>query len=861
MDFTSNFLQAEFIYPWRIYQERILKKLDLYLDDRKVHIIAPPGSGKTVLGLEIIRRLGKKTLVLSPTIAIRNQWINRWLEDFHPPQNLSQNLFSTDIREESFLYSSTYQSIYSAFKRDNAIPKCEVLVVDEAHHLRREWWKALEALVKDSQPIIVALTATPPWDVEESELRNYLELCGGVDEEISVPELVASGDLCPHQDYLHMSVPDDSLTQEIRNFQNISIETMESIPRIDWIGKFLEIHPYFVRTESSWDDIYKNTNIFLSMVILWKATGRVLPQSIIEVLESEKIFHLPEWDNDYATEFVQSVIFAEKDYPDFGEEIKEFRKELRGKTLLHGKRVDFKGKNTAHRFLTEGSSKISGIREILEHEEGSLKENLRILILTDFIRKEELQVNKQSSLLGTVPIYKSIFPRWGENLRFCHISGSLIIVPGSLRSKILEKDSNAKFKELNELPGAMEWIAPSQVALPILTEFLGDGTIQGIVGTMSLLGEGWDAPSINSLILATSVGSYMLSNQSRGRAIRIDKKEPFKTANIWHLVLMEPSAWEGDFEFTEMERRFRAFAGPSFYEPISIETGIARMGIQSPNSLASMQELNLNTFVHADDRQRLRKEWEIGISSGESFAERLEVKGWEDPFQGETTKGKSYSIFGLWNLAEAMVLYLGYFFQGMFRDFLWSLFGNAEYAMNLSYIIFIPAIMLLPKWFRSLRDIIVLLFWKNTRKKLANVVFNSLVQINLISKDSDLTLDFQVNADDTLDYVAKFGLLREREYFIRSLEDLLKVPVNPRYLIRTSPGSIRFFGVRYFNVPEVFGRNKDTAEIFHRNWTALLGSSELIYTRTPAGRESIFRSRIKSIFRKDIDLRRGGVWA
>ena len=56
-----------------------------------------------------------------------------------------------------------------------------------------------------------------------------------------------------------------------------------------------------------------------------------------------------------------------------------------------------------------------------------------------------------------------------------------------------------------------------------MTELFEQGQINALVGTKSLLGEGWDAPCINSLILATYVGSFMLSNQMRGRTIRTDK--------------------------------------------------------------------------------------------------------------------------------------------------------------------------------------------------------------------------------------------------------------------------------------------------------------------------------------------------
>jgi len=62
---------------WRSYQARVLEHLDSYLDDKRVHIVAAPGSGKTVLGLEIIRRIDQSTLVLAPTITIRDQWADR----------------------------------------------------------------------------------------------------------------------------------------------------------------------------------------------------------------------------------------------------------------------------------------------------------------------------------------------------------------------------------------------------------------------------------------------------------------------------------------------------------------------------------------------------------------------------------------------------------------------------------------------------------------------------------------------------------------------------------------------------------------------------------------------------------------
>jgi superfamily II DNA or RNA helicase len=61
---------------WRRYQRTAIAAFER---DRKAgrlstHIVAPPGSGKTLLGVELIRRVGKRALVLVPNQAIQQQW-------------------------------------------------------------------------------------------------------------------------------------------------------------------------------------------------------------------------------------------------------------------------------------------------------------------------------------------------------------------------------------------------------------------------------------------------------------------------------------------------------------------------------------------------------------------------------------------------------------------------------------------------------------------------------------------------------------------------------------------------------------------------------------------------------------------
>lgn len=226
------------MYPWRSYQLDVLEHLDIHLKNNHLHLVAPPGSGKTVLGLEVMLRLNKPTLILSPTLAIRNQWVDRFTELFLQ-QSGKPDWISTDLKTPAFVTVTTYQGLHAllnnkgtevdgdpdlddieqeqsevdASVKEEALEgllqqNFQTLILDEAHHLRNSWWKtAIEFRDQLKHPAVVALTATPPFDVSPAEWEKYIELCGPIDEEIDIAALVKEGNLCPHQDYVWMSTP------------------------------------------------------------------------------------------------------------------------------------------------------------------------------------------------------------------------------------------------------------------------------------------------------------------------------------------------------------------------------------------------------------------------------------------------------------------------------------------------------------------------------------------------------------------------------------------------------------------------------------------------------------------------------
>ncbi|MDQ3788397.1 MAG: hypothetical protein M3422_14290, partial [Actinomycetota bacterium] len=91
-------------FAWRKSQRHLLELCE-HVTDRRWHVCAPPGAGKTLVGLELARRHGTRTLVLSPTTAIRDQWRAAVALFGAVPREFA----STDLDRPAQLYSLTYQ--------------------------------------------------------------------------------------------------------------------------------------------------------------------------------------------------------------------------------------------------------------------------------------------------------------------------------------------------------------------------------------------------------------------------------------------------------------------------------------------------------------------------------------------------------------------------------------------------------------------------------------------------------------------------------------------------------------------------------------------------------------------------------
>lgn len=115
-----------FRYPWRTYQELALSRIAQFAEDPdtrhevdRLHLVAPPGSGKTILGIELARQRARPALVLSPTTTIAAQW--RTQLALFLPDGMAREVSSDDPRAPAAVTSLTYQRLGVLDAADDAL--------------------------------------------------------------------------------------------------------------------------------------------------------------------------------------------------------------------------------------------------------------------------------------------------------------------------------------------------------------------------------------------------------------------------------------------------------------------------------------------------------------------------------------------------------------------------------------------------------------------------------------------------------------------------------------------------------------------------------------------------------------------
>jgi superfamily II DNA or RNA helicase len=875
---------VQFRKPWRSYQQRVLTELQQHLDDNHLHIIAAPGSGKTVLGLEVMRRLNHPTLILSPTVAIQDQWVDRFVGLFMDHHNGTPDWISKDIRNPRIVTASTYQGLHSVYTDDSqdkpgrseragsrlagkdALLRrlkqlgVRTLVLDEAHHLRNEWWKCLADLKEHlDKPTVVALTATAPFDVSPFEWDRYIGLCGPIDAEISVPELVGQKNLCPHQDYLYMSAPLRAEQQEIREFRKDVDEFVHRLCNDQELSSALESCPCVSDPWSCAEQILDEPAFYSSIASFLAHVRGHPPRKLLRVigLAPRKC---PRLDLEQLEILLTGCLYTQARPFDAHKDL--FQRIGRdAKRIGAVERRDVNLRSTARiaRLLIRSASKLKSIEDIASLENESLGDNLRMVILTDFIRRADFPIDetdlKPVKRLGVVPIFEQIRRSHADTVRLGILSGTLTVIPSTsceaLRASAPQsglKPADISFKPLPHDQRFCEVTIPGadkHKMVSLITGLFNRGGITVLVGTTSLLGEGWDAPSVNSLILASFVGSYMLSNQMRGRAIRTQEGNPSKTANIWHLVCQEDDAKDFNEDMETLARRFRSFAGVSFTGN-RIESGLDRLGLgQPPYSRTRMDHINHIMMQSARDRARLITEWEQALGSDETRTMVDQVAASQQVLpRGFIFRNTILAVlWQAWFWSVATFCYLMQSVEISSRDV-----AVKPALLILAVVSAIAALAAVPKCLKALW----LFLWHgsvaSSMRQIGKALVRSLAEAEVIeTHPRQLKVVTQPHEYGFIGCSLRGATTRERSIFLEALQELLSPIENPRYVIVRKTPLGWLMRRDYHAVPTPLGKKKESAEYFRKMWARYVGPTDLVYTRTPEGRSFLLKARAHSM--------------
>ncbi len=414
----------------------------------------------------------------------------------------------------------------------------------------------------------------------------------------------------------------------------------------------------------------------------------------------------------------------------------------------------------------------------------------------------------------------------------------------------------------------------SRIYVSLVTEAFEMGLTRCVVGTRGILGEGWDSPSLNTLVDLTSVTTSTSVQQLRGRSIRKDPSWARKVAHNWDVVCVAKNFERGDADLKRFVRRHgrywgvvpsgpldgdrgRVVKGVSHVDP-DLAFGLAVRGFGSVR-FDPVTRRSLSWIGRRDESHEL---WRVGEGyENHSYpSTRLDVRDLkirtartlQGTLSGMMTRFAA-SIAGIFLAVFGVTLLSGHDLAWTSPDILIVLLILAVLAtviFNLRSAYHLgKALLVEQRPDAILHDVgqALLLALQDAGLLDGNIPLRS---VCVVEKPEGYEVSLGAASPENAalfvrSYRQIFAPVREQRYLILRQEDRLpNVFLRPLWrLLRRYFRNPDAYPPAYHPVPDALATRKERAEAFSRHWQRRVVGGALVYTRTGEGRRKLLAAR------------------
>jgi superfamily II DNA or RNA helicase len=886
-------------------------------------VTMPPGAGKTLVGTEVARLLGRRAVVFSPNTAIQAQWAAAW-EAYDGPRASAQRdlrtpftsltyqslaVFEDDAREEG---SPTDDGEISHVDRlhPNGRELIETLraagpltiVLDECHHLLEVWGELLrEVLDVLPEACVLGLTATPPDSMTSSQAELTAALFGPVLYEARIPALVKERTLAPYAELAWLTEPtaDEAawLREQATRFRELTTDLFRpefgSTPLPVWLDQRF-VSPVADGTTTWAELVAQEPELSDAALRMVHADLLALPEGALLREQHRQPPTAADWRlflDDWLLHCIQPRSLGDEPGAEGDRAVLEaVRRTLPSIGYVWTKNGIRTGRGTVDRVTARSAAKQGAVAGILAAEHANLGERTRALVLCDHERatatsRRRLTDDDSSpapdpagSAVGVLialiedPVCAGLNPILVTGRTVAGSEKTLLALvdfldhshPGLAASLVVEHDDG-----LARLSG--RWTSGQWAGH--VTRFLESGGTRVLVGTRGLLGEGWDAPTLTTLVDLTTATTPTAVVQTRGRALRVDPADPDKVALIWSVVCVHEGHVAGGNDWERYARKHRGHF--TVDERGTVTDGVA--GVDStfsafqPPPATDFGAIDARMLARAEHRDRVRDGWLSESSYADRVEHLLRVRPDRAAAGVPATPGPTGPV--PWSVASQQ------------RPGAWV--AAVPLVVTLLLVIAVATPLLAAGWLVLAVPLLALAaaLWGRSRvvgasrHRVTVGLVASAVADGLRGADLSPVGADGVRVETTPDGVASYRLDGVEEEvsarFATALEEALAPMSGPRYVVRrwvtSAPHGVdglvrglravtgnRPDGEVWHSVPSVLASTRERADAYAAAWDHWVGGGPAVYAGSPEGAGVIATHRALDPFDVTCVIRR--VW-